>query len=40
MKNLPDADPEAGLGSGNLQGWQSGVLPTTRNFGLNINLQF
>ncbi len=40
FKNLPDADPEAGLGSGNLQGWQSGVLPTTRNFGLNINLQF
>ena len=40
MKNLPDADPEAGISSGNLQGWQSGVLPTTRNFGLNINLEF
>lgn len=39
-KNLPDADPEAGISSGNLQGWQSGVLPTTRNFGININLQF
>lgn len=40
FKNLPDADPEAGLGSGNLQGWQSGVMPTTRNFGINLNLQF
>jgi len=39
-KNLPDADPEAGLSSGNLQGFQSGVMPTTRNFGININLQF
>ncbi len=39
-KNLPDADPEAGLSSGNLQGFQSGVMPTTRNFGFNINLQF
>jgi outer membrane receptor protein involved in Fe transport len=40
FKNLPDADPEAGLSSGNLQGFQSGVMPTTRNFGFNINLQF
>lgn len=40
FKNLPDADPESGVSSGNLQGWQSGVLPTTRNFGININLQF
>ena len=40
FKNLPDADPEAGLSSGNLQGFQSGVMPTTRNFGININLQF
>ncbi|RUA30922.1 MAG: SusC/RagA family TonB-linked outer membrane protein [Bacteroidetes bacterium] len=39
-KNLPDADPEAGLSSGNLQGFQSGVMPTTRNFGININLTF
>ncbi len=39
-KNLPYADPEAGLSSGNLQGYQSGVLPTTRDFGLNVNLQF
>jgi len=39
-KNLPHADPEAGTTSGNLQGWQSGVLPTTRNFGFNLTLQF
>ncbi len=40
FKNLPYADPEAGLGSGNLQGWQSGVMPTTRNFGFNLKVQF
>ena len=40
FKNLPYADPEAGLGAGNLQGWQSGVMPTTRNFGFNLNIKF
>jgi len=40
MKNVPYADPEAGLGAGNMQGWQSGVMPTTRNFGFSVNLQF
>jgi len=40
MKNLPYADPEAGQSSGNVQGWQSGVMPTTRNIGLTVNLQF
>jgi TonB-linked SusC/RagA family outer membrane protein len=40
MKNVPYADPEAGLAAGNLQGWQSGVMPTTRNFGFSVNLQF
>lgn len=39
-KNLPYADPEASQSSGNIQGWQSGPLPTTRNFGFNIKLQF
>ena len=39
-KNLPYADPEAGLGAGNTQGWQSGVMPTTRNFGFNLKVQF
>jgi len=40
MKNLPHADPEASQSSGNIQGWQSGVMPSTRNVGFNINLQF
>jgi TonB-linked SusC/RagA family outer membrane protein len=39
-KNLPYADPEAGQSAGNIQGWQSGVMPTTRNFGFNLKLQF
>ena len=39
-KNLPHADPEASQGAGNIQGWQSGVMPTTRNYGFSINLQF
>lgn len=39
-KNLPHADPEASQSSGNIQGWQSGVMPTTRNFGVTLNLQF
>ncbi len=39
-KNLPHADPEAGLSSGNVQGFQSGVLPTTRTFGFNLKLNF
>jgi len=39
-KNLPYADPEASQSSGNIQGWQSGVMPSTRNFGFTVNLQF
>lgn len=39
-KDLPHADPEAGQSSGNVQGWQSGVMPTTRNIGLTVNLSF
>ncbi|MDO9510762.1 MAG: SusC/RagA family TonB-linked outer membrane protein [Bacteroidales bacterium] len=39
-KNLPHADPEANQSSGNVQGWQSGVMPTTRNLGFSVNLQF
>jgi len=39
-KDLPHADPEASQGGGNVQGWQSGVMPTTRNIGLTVNLQF
>jgi TonB-linked SusC/RagA family outer membrane protein len=39
-KSLPHADPEASQSSGNVQGWQSGVMPTTRNIGVSVNLQF
>jgi len=39
-KDLPHADPEASQGAGNIQGWQSGVMPTTRNYGFSLNLQF
>jgi hypothetical protein len=39
-KNLPHADPEASQGAGNIQGWQSGVLPTVRNYGVSVSLTF
>ncbi len=39
-KSLPHADPEASQSAGNVQGWQSGVMPTTRNVGFSVNLQF
>ena len=39
-KNLPDADPESGLGSGNLQGYSTGSLPSTRDISFNLKLQF
>jgi TonB-linked SusC/RagA family outer membrane protein len=39
-KDLPYADPEASQGAGNVQGWQSGVLPTARNIGFSVNLTF
>src|SRR6218665_35339 len=39
-KNLPYSDPEASQGSGNIQGWQSGALPMTRNYGITLNLKF
>ncbi len=39
-KNLPYADPEAGLSAGNIQGYQVGVQPSTRNYGVNLTLQF
>lgn len=40
FKNLPHADPESGLGAGNLQGYTTGSLPTTRDFSLNLKLTF
>ncbi len=39
-KSLPHADPESGLGSGNLQGYSVGSLPTTRDFAFNVKLKF
>ena len=39
-KNLPHADPEAVLGAGNLTGYSTGSLPTTRDFGFNVKVQF
>ena len=39
-KDLPYADPESSQSSGNIQGWQSGVMPSTRNIGLTVTLNF
>ncbi len=39
-KNLPYADPEENITSGNTQGYQSGAYPTTRSVGFNIKLKF
>ena len=39
-KNLPYADPEDIIASGNLQGYQSGSFPTARTMGLNLKLRF
>lgn len=39
-KNLPYADPEENLGSGNLQGYQSGAYPTTRTLAFNVKFRF
>jgi hypothetical protein len=39
-KNLPFADPETGVSSGNLQGFQNGAYPTTRQMGINVQIQF
>jgi TonB-linked SusC/RagA family outer membrane protein len=40
MKNLPYADPESGLGAGNVQGYSTGSLPSVSEIGLNVKLQF
>ncbi len=39
-KNLPHADPEASQSAGNIQGWQSGVMPSVRTFGLTVKVEF
>ena len=40
QKNLPYADPEAGLSSGNAQGYQSGVMPSTKNMSFSVKMNF
>lgn len=40
FKNLPYADPESGLSSGNLQGYSTSSLPSTRDFGFNLKFAF
>lgn len=39
-KNVPGIDPETAFNTGNAQGLESLTLPTTRNYGFNINLKF
>ncbi|QHT66557.1 SusC/RagA family TonB-linked outer membrane protein [Rhodocytophaga rosea] len=39
-KRKMDFDPEANLGSGNLQGLEYNALPTARTVGVNVNLGF
>lgn len=39
-KNLPDADPEAGTSAGNIQGFQSGVMPTVKMYSFNLKVKF
>ena len=38
-KDLPYADPEEAISSGNLQGYHSGAYPTTRTFTLNLRFR-
>lgn len=39
-KNLPYADPEAGTSAGNIQGYQSGVMPTVKTYSFNLKVNF
>ena len=39
-KDLPYADPESGMTAGNIQGYTTGSLPTTRDFTFNLKLNF
>jgi len=39
-KNLPYADPEDNLSSGNIQGYQVGAYPLFRTMGFNIRARF
>jgi hypothetical protein len=39
-KNIPYSDPEAGLSSGNAQGYQSGAYPAMREIGASLKFNF
>ncbi len=39
-KHTPYIDPESGLAAGNIQGYSVGSLPSTRDYGFNIKLNF
>ncbi len=39
-KNTPNIDPEVTYGSGNIQGIENSTTPSTRYFGLNVNVKF
>ncbi len=39
-KNTPYTDPEAGLSSGNVQGYQSGAYPSQKEYGFNVRFEF
>jgi TonB-linked SusC/RagA family outer membrane protein len=39
MSNIPHVDPEGALGSGNIQGFENGQLPSNRSLGFNINIK-
>ena len=39
-KNVEHFDPEAGLGAGNIQGYESGVMPSARTYGFNLKFNF
>ena len=40
FKNLPYTDPESGLSAGNLQGYTTGSLPSTRDFSFDVKFTF
>lgn len=38
-KNVPNVDPEAAYGSGNIQGFENGQHPSTRSYGFSLNVK-
>ena len=39
-KNVPHIDPESAVSTNNIQGLEGGQLPTTRTYGLSLNVKF